>query len=144
MIFPDFFINDFQELLRVCNIGDVYLGSIWYAVNFHGKKQAKSESGEVIEHDADKNSLSRYEFIEVLFRLAEEIFLKSKDIKIKRRQHRGAVGRYRLPILSASQRAQRIRAEVVVRVHLAAGVDARSAAAERRAVWAGGAVLAAT
>ena len=77
----DMGMNDFQELLRVCNIGDIYLGSIWYAVNFHGKKQAKSESGEVIEHDADKNSLSRYEFIEVLFRLAEEIFLKSKDIR---------------------------------------------------------------
>ena len=86
----DMGMNDFQELLRTCNIGDIYLGSIWYAVNFHGKKQAKSESGEVIEHDADKNSLSRYEFIEVLFRLAEEIFLKSKDIKIKRRQHREA------------------------------------------------------
>ena len=70
----DMGINDFQELLRACNIGDIYLGSIWYAVNFHGKKQAKSESGEVIEHDADKNSLSRYEFIEVLFRLAEENF----------------------------------------------------------------------
>ena len=82
----DMGMNDFQDLLRVCNIGDIYLGSIWYAVNFHVKQKAKDE----VAHDVDKNSLSRYEFIEVLFRLAEEIFLKSKDIKIKRRQHREA------------------------------------------------------
>ena len=32
----DMGMNDFQVLLRACNIGDVYLGSVWYAVNFHG------------------------------------------------------------------------------------------------------------
>ena len=80
-------MNDFQVLLRACNIGDVYLGSVWYAVNFHGKTSIRpSKDSESVDHDTDKNTLSRYEFIEVLFRLGAEIFAKSKEMKEARKK----------------------------------------------------------
>ena len=83
----DMGMNDFQVLLRACNIGDVYLGSVWYAVNFHGKASIRpSKDSKSVDHDMDKNALSRYEFIEVLFRLGAEIFAKSKEMKAARRK----------------------------------------------------------
>ena len=83
----DMGINDFQVLLRACNVGDVYLGSVWYAVNFHGKTTVRqSKEDESVGHDMDKNTLSRYEFIEVLFRLGAEIFAKTKEMRVARRK----------------------------------------------------------
>ena len=65
----DMGLNDVFETLRQSQIHETNIGTIWAATNYHGSETAASG---VL--DDDSRSLSRYEFLEFLLRLCNQIY----------------------------------------------------------------------
>ena len=65
----DMGVNDVHEMLRQSQIHETNIGSIWAATNYHGTET--DESGAL---DDDSRSLSRYELLEFLLRLCNQIY----------------------------------------------------------------------